>query len=288
MRDNLVGAENNARPWSANDTKILLTMYDTGENAYAIAGSLGRTYWSVQTRLRDLGVRGKRHEPAVRWKFTGMTKELAYIMGCYLSDGFFTGRTLAIQVADSDFAIRFARCVESMVQRKPSASISQPLRGRQLTAMKITCPDMGEWLENETQHKKVIPEWMWKESRECRLELAAGIMDGDGWISESKLRAHQQKNKYQVGFASSDGWATPFSKFLRTLGVLCKGPYVYGRNSHKPDNPRLLDGYTIDKQSLVLSDFYFGMQRKQERLSRMRQFYLPQRLYVSTPNGDMI
>jgi hypothetical protein len=260
------------KPWSKRDVALLTTMWDSGNTGPEIMKATGRTRDSVYTMLRNIGLQGKKYQKMARWEFSEYTPDLGYVLGCYLSDAYFTGKIVGMATIDEDFVDSFAKSIESLVDYVPKRHSN----GYMYIAT-ARCSDLGYWLEKETNNKSCIPDAVFKLPRPIRLEVIAGAMDGDGWISKSKKIGGNYKSAYLIGIAGVLDWVHDLARLLSTVGVLYGGPYITQSKNYP------LNTYVLNKKSVSFSDFYFKMQRKQERLLHMKQLYNPQRLIRSDP-----
>ena len=196
-----------------------------------------------------------------------MNIQLAYLLGAYLGDGNIWKcqgnhkcyETKVVSL-DRDVLEYFAECATS--QFVCSANVRRCCEGK-YWQVKVSNKSLMYFLEEETGTKKaLLPIGIKSWTREEQVELVAGLMDTDGYISLSKTRLDTPR--WTMGFVNSADWFWDFRELLQSLGVKCgkatlKRKY---RSSAEKDCYQL----HINTRSFIDAGLLFRCQRKQERL----------------------
>lgn len=154
-----------------------------------------------------------------------LNKELAYLLGVFLTDGSITGKNFQLQVIDKDFIERTFNYLKhinpisktKIRERKDTNGWNKSIR----YVIKINIGEYAEWFKEITNNKHHIPFNIWKANEGIKKWFIAGVMDGDGWISKTK-RANSDKFQFRIGIGGvEDGWIYEFRELLNSLSVKC-------------------------------------------------------------------
>lgn len=199
---------------------------------------------------------------------------IAYILGVYLSDGTITpSRSLRLKVIDKDFCENLADACNEVFGYMPKIATnncSNCTNGIVYVVI-INDKNLCDWLENETQCKKVLPSWIYSRSREFKKEFIAAYMDGNGWV---KLRERKFKNSDKVHLDAEIGLCgelgkciDDFDKLLHSLGV----NYSYRDQLPKRDGrTKTVRMFRFQIRSFIDNEMYVKLDRKAKQLELIK------------------
>lgn len=198
-------------------------------------------------------------------------KSFAYLLGVYLGDGCVSktqdGYLVYTQnTIDEDFAHAVKKAVSDIT--------GSPFWMRKYAVKKSVNPawflrfgdqDLCRKLQDDTEMKSRIPNYVFCWPLESARAFIAGLMDSEGFVAKktpSDDVQHTDRSFY-MGFKSCDTWVNEFVRLLASVGV------KVGKVS---DCPPRKPGYktpvrfSIKMRSFVDSGCYFNIRRKQDRL----------------------
>lgn len=203
-----------------------------------------------------------------------------YLMGVLLSEGYLGEKVVRFTQATADESGR--QMVERVRSVLPEGVVLTPFgvdcfsitTGKATTSPNTTShynrnPVMAAirelGLENHGSHDKFIPEIYKCATPEERLALLQGIMDGDGWITETG----------RIGFASaSEQFRDDVIDVINSLGGRATKGYVTGVTYTSPTQvePKAAsDSYTIASAQMYLNPF--SIERKASRFQPKNAAY---------------
>jgi len=200
------------------------------------------------------------------------SEELAYVIGVKLGDGYTTRRRCAVKsynsvkiglkVKDSEFAVEFARCLTTVLGRRPLKPRYRESSGRY--EVEVRSQTLYELLKKPVELdrlKKYIAHY-----RECTAAFIRGFADSEGSIG----------NRGDIRICNTDLVLLTYVKdLLRRLGIASTGPKVIKqkgligrfRNGYYRRNKDCYYFYVRTSSNIT---FYkkigFTIQRKQEHL----------------------
>lgn len=205
-----------------------------------------------------------------------LTTDLAYFVGAYLSDGYIgpgvnrNKYRFALSVVDKDFAEAVRDSVDILTGRSHKLGRATHFRNHNKNARDqwtVRFCDAGllTWTLNATRGKGRLPPSIWTADRDAQLHLLAGLMDGDGWISQCRTRPWQ----WMIGFCCNrGGLLQEIDALLEERGVIIRArrPRSVNRRtgSTRPMELRL------DHRSFIEAGCFFKMGRKADRLEKLR------------------
>lgn len=267
--------------WSDALDEEIAELYTEGISVEQIAKKIGAPYGSTSARLSWIGIAGTRRPILAKFVFTEYTKELAYLVGAYITDGWSTYRQVGIGVNDQDFAENFAKCASVILGRVYAAKKFQSPKSKLGFMWKsvVGSSDLAEWLVKETESKSTIPDGIRNATEEIQLSFLAGAMDGDGIMSRYERRAKNGNvtHLYDVGFCGTQDFVHQIPVMMNKIGIVSGKKIIQDRGSN-----RTMFLYHFNPKSVAFSKFNFGIERKNKRLLLLREKYLPQRLYAET------
>lgn len=192
------------------------------------------------------------------------TKEIAYLLGVYLTDASITDCNFNLQVIDKDFA---ERTLEYLKQISPNTKAY--LRKRTDTTswnkqprfvIKVGIGSHADFFRNQTNSKHHIPMSIWSQNDGIKRWFIAGVMDGDGWISKTK-RSNSEQFQYRIGIGGvEDGWINEFRDLLSSLHVKCNKIERF-----MTKNNRFFCRFNVNPRSFFDAKLFFTITRKTNR-----------------------
>lgn len=248
---------------------------------------VGKSERGVQNRAFRLCLTKKNPE----WSYSGMTEDIAYMLGVYLTDGCMTfdGKTgnlrFKLNVIDREF-LEFVLDAYERTSGKVYNRVWELKKDKAHHSTKyaacMTCNDLNKWMYFETNSKTRLPQSIWGASKECKLAFSAGMLDGDGWVAKGKNNSKytdKSWTQYRIGFCSQDEWIYDFGALLNGIGISTTKIQVFiDPRSEKP-----IYRFDIHKETYVSNGGYFRVERKWKRYVEYAESKLgisPQRLSV--------
>lgn len=205
-----------------------------------------------------------------------INKELAYLFGVYLTDGYISkDKKFILQVIDKEFSELTLNCIKKNIstckanvfERLP-VDILWP-NGKISKSQKKYCISAGftnfkEFFEKQTGNKHHIPYIIWNASLDIKRWFIAGVMDGDGYITY-----HTRKNgidkQWTIGLGKSENsWVYEFKELLEKLKIRIYKPYRNLTNGGVP-----FVRFNIGVDDFISRGLFFTIKRKQIRLKKL-------------------
>lgn len=211
-----------------------------------------------------------------------LSKEVAYLLGVYLTDGYITGEgKFLLQVIDEDFAATVL-CAIKKIKSDCTASVftRENLKGgrdkKPQFCVSAGFTSLRPFFENQTGKKHHIPFVIWDAPLAIKKWFIAGIMDGDGYVAY-----HTRPNgdlQWTVGVGKvEEGWIFEFKELLEKMGVKVLKPYRFLTKNGVP-----FVTFNINPTSFKEHGLFFTIGRKQDRVKLLRSV---QRLNAPHPTG---
>lgn len=194
-----------------------------------------------------------------------LNKEIAYLLGVYLTDASITDCNFNLQVVDKDFAERTLEYLKTIAPnstaylRTRKDNISWNVKDRNV--IKVGIGQYAQWFKNQTNNKHHLPLCIWHQSEGIKRWFIAGIMDGDGWISATKRQYDNTKFQYRIGVGGvEEGWINEFRDLLSQFKVKCnKMERVLTKNG------KWFCRFHVNPKSFFDAKLFFTMSRKKDR-----------------------
>ncbi len=143
-------------------------------------------------------------------------------------------------------------------------------------------------LIEDTEGKKIIPDYVFEWPLENKLSFISGLMDSEGFVAAN---SNSTNRRFYMGFKSCDVWVPEFVRLLESVGVRIGKTQI-----EKPVLPHYKPPmrFTIKMQSWIDAGCRFNIKRKQERVEQWneagayeRRAKFPRRLSseTNTPNA---
>lgn len=206
-----------------------------------------------------------------------LNKEIAYLLGVYLTDASITTRTkptpnctFQLQVIDKDFAERTLSCLKKITPTcngNVNRFVFKPSGFNNKECIKY-CVGVGftKWKKfffEQTGCKHHIPSLIWDSPLQIKKWFIAGVMDGDGYISiAGKGRVN---NRISIGLGKvENSWIWEFKQFMEKLNVKVNKPEIIpaGYRNHKVPFVRM----KFNVRSFISRGLFFTIERKQRKL----------------------
>jgi DNA-binding transcriptional regulator WhiA len=193
-----------------------------------------------------------------------LNKELAYIIGVYLTDGSITGKNFQLQAIDMDFVEKTLEYLSKMVNTRAHIRKRVETSGWNVSpryVIKVGINSLADWLINETNNKHHIPMCILNGNDGIKKWFIAGVMDGDGFITKTKRPHNPEKFQYRIGIGGvADGWIYEFRQLLCDMRVKCN---KIERFTTK--NGRWFCRFTVNPQTFFDAKLFFTIKRKRDR-----------------------
>ena len=225
-----------------------------------------------------------------RWYFENLTPELAYLIGNYLTDGSICRNKRPIHgkeyicyqfkssSIDKELTQYLKKCLEKILQKKIETHWELKPGNRQVQYyISVTNNDLFSWMKRICKGKARIPEIIWKADENIKRYFIAGIMDGDGFISENPTKGRMYYKMGICGQEEEKPWFREIKQFLQSFGLI-----VGKRKEDKRKNPPVIS-YEINKESFLRKNCGFHIRRKQNRLLNYAKIYRIELLRDYTP-----
>lgn len=191
-----------------------------------------------------------------------------YLLGVYLSDGHIYmdknpkrgNYQFKLNTIDKDFAENVVKALEVTSGKKTPIFLREnhhsSFKGKPQWYLRHYGKEFCMKLKNDTANKSKLPKMVnW--TREDKLALIAGIMDGDGYCQKGKPRGRTQ---YQVGITWKNIELDSLRRLMQSLGM------KVGSIRHSEITDSIKKRMTINVRSFIDSGGYFTITRKQSRL----------------------
>lgn len=245
-----------------------------------IANKLNKKRIDIQKRITQLGITGVRRYKDCSLKTKEPCIELAYIMGCYLSDGWVHKDVFELHSLDKEYCEEVIRCLKVVIDGEFNETIryyemEQLNKNKKIKyrrgqyRIRVRSTDLCSYLISITNSKQTIPESYVIKNSEISKSLLCGLMDGDGFVSTSKKTLHRFSG-YKLGLCGHSyiyGAVNKYPALFDSIGIR------YKTTIQKNDSPGFLV-YILDKKSFIDNNCYFKIQRKQDRIETIKKLYM--------------
>lgn len=196
-------------------------------------------------------------------------KDFAYILGVYLGDGCVVGgRQFKLNTIDRDFA---DACVDSLYRLtgKTAKVYTYPVKKSDKLnhQVYVTDEEFCQKLVNDTQDKKLWPQYVTTWDKPTKIAFIVGLMDSEGFVAENKT--NPTNRRFYMGFKSTDAWVHMLVRLMESVGIRT------GKiSTEKPMKPgyRIPVRFHIKMQSWIDSGARFNIARKQRRVDAWAEF----------------
>ncbi len=152
-------------------------------------------------------------------------KELAYLIGVYLTDASITECNFNLQVIDKDFAERVLEYWKIFIPttkaylRKRCERKGWNKSDRYV--IKLGIGEYAKFFKKITEDKFKIPIQILNSELNIKKWFIAGVMDGDGWISKTERKKYPGLFQYRIGIGGiKSTWIIEFRNMLISLNVI--------------------------------------------------------------------
>ena len=203
-----------------------------------------------------------------------MTKNLAYLVGVFLGDGSICNdkRTFNLQVIDKDFAEYTAKCLETVSENKVRViEASRKTRAnRTVYAVYLSDVKFCNLLNKLTNQRKNLPVDFDSWQRDKQLELIAGLLDSEGYVSMSNIHTYNGHKVFNmvIGIGAVDTWIYELYNFLKKNGIKVRSLY-----REKLKSGKIFARFIFNKKSFIEHGLYFKIFRKQQRIENYKVIF---------------
>ena len=197
-----------------------------------------------------------------------LKKELAYLLGVYLTDGSITDKNFNLQVVDKDFAEHTLMCLKVIIPRTKACLRKRKDNGgwnkQERFVIKVGMGDYADWFRQQTNNKHHLPLCIFNANDGLKRWFIAGVMDGDGWISKTRRPSPPSrinKFQYRIGVGGvEEGWIHEFRDLLLKMHVKCnKIERVITKNG------KWFCRFNVNPKTFFDNKLFFTIKRKQDR-----------------------
>lgn len=153
--------------------------------------SVGHTFKPAKIDVSKLY---KKHFEQECPKELELTKDLGYLIGYFLGDGWINGRNSPSQYGtlgicydkNTENSVKSAQKITNIID---SLGLDRSNKFYKLNHICNKSDWFNRWVGNNFGHNKSdkhIPEWVFSSPEEFKLGLFSGLFDSDGWVNESK------------------------------------------------------------------------------------------------------
>jgi hypothetical protein len=217
-----------------------------------------------------------------------LTERSAYWLGAILTDGHFrrspnparryTAHVVVLNTIDREFAEAVNEGNVEMVG-KEYAILHRPYvgqhNGKPFWLLQMTNKRLWSWGYEITEGKERVPRLLYAASRDVQLGFLAGVMDGDGWISVSPMRAAKYRHvknlgaSVQIGVASCSPWILDLKRLCDSMGLTSSGPY---HRAYPGKAWRDTDSLRFHIEPFVTARVPMRIHRKREKLEGLWRY----------------
>ena len=223
----------------------------------------------------------KRH-----FKFTELTKELAYLLGVYFGDGSIlrkprtrVGAYFTVSAIDRDFirAVKAAavKIFPDLADKRICTRTGLTHQKNLVYCFKFGCVDFCKWMLEVTRNKHCVPTFIPKISCAETKAFCEGYLDSEGWVFKKKVSWANGRYHFEAGVGSTDPVIKDIVSLLKLQGVQhgkwCTPKTRIGTTFYR---------CTLNMSSLYYSNIHFRIRRKQENIYSYARERDLQRLYA--------
>lgn len=201
-------------------------------------------------------------------------ESFAYVLGVYLGDGSVTEqdsgtRTFLLGSIDHDFTEATAEAFRELTDA--TVSVNGPYEpgkpGREFWQTYCGCDELCTRLEEDTDGKQVIPDYVWDWPEEVKIAFIEGLMDSEGFVAQKTATpdVHNTNRSFYMGYKSCDPWVRDFAELLADVGIR-----IGKISEEEPRKPgyKTPVRFHVKMQTWVDSGARFNIARKQDRVDR--------------------
>jgi intein/homing endonuclease len=204
-------------------------------------------------------------------------EDLAYILGVYLTDGCVHKNYFIVGSIDIDYcetildklsrviATNFNKNIKEIPAHRYTVSDGTVRNNSLKYEIRVSSTDLCKWLLSVTKSKSKIPQEFLNASKEIRLALLAGALDGDGSVAIWKAN-EGKSSMYKISLCGHEiiyPAFRDFEKLISGLGIHYRKQYDKRRDG--------FCSYIMNNSSFVNSGAYFTINRKQKRMNHLKE-----------------
>jgi hypothetical protein len=205
----------------------------------------------------------------------GKIKQLAYILGVYLSDGnvshYKVGQPcFRLNTIDEDFIKATQVALQQLLNRKINVRRNRDRRYKNYWyfTLAVATRPLCEWLETVTNKKQNIPRFAYDWPGDIKKELVAGLIDGEGYTARCRWTTDRNGKHYEghrviIGIKATDQWIYQLYSLLQGMGVKVN---KIRREKPRKEWYKVPISFRINRQSFIDNGLYFKIKRKQNKL----------------------
>lgn len=200
-----------------------------------------------------------------------MNKNLAYLIGVFLGDGSICSnkRTFNLQVIDKDFAENVVKSLKQLSENLVRlVEMDRLTKARKIVyGVYVSDVKLCNILTKITNQKRNLPIDFDKWDRNMQLELIAGLLDSEGYVSMTRFHIYNGEKVFNmiIGIGATDTWIYELYQFLKLTGV--KVGQITRENLK---SGKIFAKFIFNKKSFIENGFYFKIFRKQRRIENYK------------------
>lgn len=215
------------------------------------------------------------------FQFNNLNKDIAYILGVYLSDGTIYSnknnwKMFTLEVIDKDFAQKTQECLNRITGVNKEINVCNARSGNAIVNYKAYCgnQELCRWLQDITSCKRYIPLIIFDADKTIKKEFISAIFDAEGFVS-----VNPNYNSIHIGFAVTSLWIFEVKELLEMLKVK-----VLPIRRDEKGRITPIWWLNVNTESFVENGLYFNIYRKKKRILNWKKHILnSQRLNVQHP-----
>lgn len=206
-------------------------------------------------------------------------ENIAYIIGAFLGDGSiyqrfhtvkgkrYSEKTFILKAVDKDFIDKSAEMLKRNGKIVNVKKWKVPICKEGIIWGIQVWGTIVKFLENETNFKSEIPDWIKNGNKEIKVDFLNGIFDAEGCVGKSKSPRNLSGYRYVIVFTNGDKWSDDAMEIAKSIGLQVNGKYeLKNKNLTRP-----CYHWNINVVSFIKSPLRFSIKRKQERLEEFRK-----------------
>lgn len=196
-------------------------------------------------------------------------KSFAYVLGVYIGDGCITkpkkhpnySYVFRLDVIDKDFADKFAEELKNLGCKVLPREWER--YGKPCYIVETRDKDLTDVLLKDTDHKKIVPDYVMKWSKDERLAFISGIMDSEGFISKRKKIMKNGLPSFQMGIKMDYEMLKQIKPIMQSVGIRV-GKYTMSPSKWCTNVQTA--NLSINLKSWASSNAHFNIKRKEDKV----------------------
>lgn len=198
-------------------------------------------------------------------------KSFAYVLGVYIGDGCITkpknrpnySYSFRLDVIDKDFAEKFNN---ELLKLNCKTSFREYKRNdRPCYIVETRDKEITRVLLEDTDHKKLVPQYVQKWDTENKLAFISGVMDSEGFICKRKKTMKNGLPSFQLGIKMDFDILKQIKPIMQSVGIKV-GKYTMTLKKWCVNVQTAT--LSINLKSWVFSNAHFNIERKEDKVKQ--------------------